>query len=591
MDYEFKNSRSWQQAGPADSPRHTHAQQQADEPAPYHRSGESDVYGRLPVGGGQDYIALGKGSAASVSSHPRHPASKTKENFAKLASLTPELRRRHEKRWARAVQSNRFRQHPPADLAFGAVGKFAWPDDYKPQDVFGSQMEALDPIRIQTECYVVFQDNCFQVLGDNVQNVSDALLRIRRSYFQLTAQSMNGVRRYFSHWRSDVVPSHICLEPYQGPRSEQSRNDDEYTSTIRGEGETGARSAALANSSLSVENAKILIANALRKIHYFRGQLTLGIRLGTFLLEQYKPPEADLYELKEYEEMANQPQFAARVTEELGNAAAGVDVLSAIQGADHLLSPHDAMLDRLQDVVPSYAATFTFPDEQGDLCLVKSWQKADSGTESETVVIRMVANPDHWYRCTPDDTSGSTHLLQVALTDVNTGTAWQFDLTAKRSVDPSKLPNKYTHFAASITSDAATEEPDQIFARRKSMLTKIRQEVRYRYNLSHSDYTLDLARFQDYTFSANAKEMDAAEPAWALRISRPEWAENLSRNKDLAVGTSADWSDNIDDAWFPADFDGQDGFAQLVDKLAAIEKVLQAEQAVDQKPNTMHGLM
>ncbi|KAM3419291.1 hypothetical protein BST61_g5228 [Cercospora zeina] len=584
MDYEFENSRSWQQAGPADSPGPSNAQRQADQAGPSHRLAESDTDARLPTDGGRDKKPLSKSRDASVSSYPRRPASKRKENFAKLASPTPELRRRDDKRWARAVQSSRFRQYPPADMAFGAVGSFAWPNNYSPQEVFGSnQLEALDPIRIQTECYIIFQDNCFQVLGDNFQNVSGALLRIRRSYFQLTAQSMNGVRRYFSHWRSNVVPSHICLESYKDPLSEPCKSDGENIRTIRGEGEVEAKGAALANSLLSVENAKMLLANALKKIHYFRGQLTLGIRLGTFLLEWYVPPQADLYELEEYEEMANLPQFAARVTEELGNAAAGIDVLRAIQGAEHLLSPHDAMLDRLQDVVPSYAATFTFLDEQGDLCLVKSWQKADSGTESETVVSRMVANPDHWYRCNPDDTSGLTHLLQVALTDVNTGTAWQFDLTAKRSLNPSKLPNEYSQFAASITPDAATEKPDEIYIRRKSMLAKLRQEVRYRYNLSHTDYMLDLARFQDYTFSGHPKKVDAVgEAAWALRVSRPEWAENLSRNKDLPVGTSADWSDNIDDAWFPADFDGQDGFVQLVDKLVAIEKVLQAEQAVDQ---------
>lgn len=332
MDYEAENSRSWQQAVPDDIQQLSQAQQ------PSHVQSQADAPRHTPRSGGNvsfDGKAFEKSSNASASSRPRRPIIKTalredrgptakERNFAKLASLTPELRRRHEKRWARAVQSSRFRQPPPIDQPFGSIGTFIWPsNDYKPQEVFGNHCEALDFIRVGCESYVIWvpEKNCFQVMGDNVQNVTDALLRLRSAYFQLTARSMNGVRRYFDHWRSSAVPSHIALEPFQGPlplKSTSAGDNEELIRAPRGEGALGARANALADSMLSVQSAKMLLANALKKIHYFRGQLTLGIRMGTLLLEQYMPPQAglDLYELEEYEAMIKQPQFAARVSEE-----------------------------------------------------------------------------------------------------------------------------------------------------------------------------------------------------------------------------------------------------------------------------------
>ncbi|PPJ59638.1 hypothetical protein CBER1_01164 [Cercospora berteroae] len=583
MDYEAENSRSWQQAVSDDTQKSSHAQSQTDAPKHPPRSGGSVSF---------DSKAFEKSSNASASSRPRRPATRTalredrgptakEKNFAKLASLTPELRRRHEKRWARAVQSSRFRQPPPIDQPFGSIGTFIWPsNDYKPQDVFGTHCEALDFIRVGCESYVIWvpEKNCFQVMGDNVQNVTDALIRLRSAYFQLTARSMNGVRRYFSHWRSNAVPSHIALEPYKGPlplNSTSIRDDEKLVHAPRGEGEFGATVNALADSLLSVQSAKMLLANALKKMHYFRGHLTLGIRLGTLLLEQYMPPQAglDLYELEEYEAMIKQPQFVARVSEELANPV-DADVLSAIQAADDLFCPQDAFLDRLEEVLPSYAAIFTFPAEDSDVRLVKSWQR--SVHESDLPgTTRMIANPDQFHR-------SATNLLDVSLTDLHTGTAWQFDLTAELSVVPSKLLEKYSHFAASISLEAPLNKSNEFVVKYNSAgvtMKSLRYEVRYRFNIKGTDYNLDLVRFRDRTFSKG--EMIVFEPAWKLNVFRPEWAENLSRNKDLAVGTSANWSHNIDE-WFPGD-GGEDGVALLVSKLTAIEEVLQAARAGDQE--------
>lgn len=115
--------------------------------------------------------------------------------FAKVQSWTPVLQERAEKRWKREVQRQRFRQHPPPDMAFGAIGTFHWPvKEYNPQEILGTNYEALDPIRMDCACYVVWKKNSFQVMGRNMETIKAATLRLRRTVFQIAAKQLPPLR-------------------------------------------------------------------------------------------------------------------------------------------------------------------------------------------------------------------------------------------------------------------------------------------------------------------------------------------------------------------------------------------------------------
>ena len=94
--------------------------------------------------------------------------SKTSTAFAKVVSLTPRQRVNAEKKWEREVMKQRFRQYPPPGTGFGAIGSFHWPMEYRPEEVLGMSFEALDPIRMECKCYIVFvnEKSIFQVFGD-----------------------------------------------------------------------------------------------------------------------------------------------------------------------------------------------------------------------------------------------------------------------------------------------------------------------------------------------------------------------------------------------------------------------------------------
>ena len=60
-----------------------------------------------------------------------------------------------------------------------------------------------------------------------------------------------------------------------------------------------------------------MLSKSIGKLHYYRGNLEMRVRLGTFLASRYKTPPPDgLYELKDFESMIADPTFIGLVTQE-----------------------------------------------------------------------------------------------------------------------------------------------------------------------------------------------------------------------------------------------------------------------------------
>lgn len=262
-----------------------------------------------------------------VAAHELMPRGQSAGSFAKVCSLTPALRARHEKRWEREVRKNRYRQVPSPDMAlrFGAVGSFHWPsNEYRPEEVLGLSFEALDPIRMDLSCYIVYlpELSIFRASGE-MNNVQKAIVRIRQTCFQLAARSVNPVRAYLTrHSKDGDIPTHVYLEDYHGPNivSPQGQVGEEgIQHSPRGEGfleDEQQIEVARKTSVMNIERVRVTFANALRKFHYFRGQLQLRVRIATLVLIQYILPEDELYELEAYDNMTKESAFVGRVTEE-----------------------------------------------------------------------------------------------------------------------------------------------------------------------------------------------------------------------------------------------------------------------------------
>jgi hypothetical protein len=243
--------------------------------------------------------------------------------ITEIQSLTPQAWIRHTKRWEKDVKRNRFRQMPPQDQSFQSIGTFHWPSkEWKAVEVLGPSLEAFDPIRMDCQCYIVHQPEAsiIKVMG-NTTHVQSALQRIRVACFQLAARSINPVRTYLVHWRTSKVPTHVYLEQHQSLRVIEPPSAGERPSAVapRGDGvldDAQAIKQAMTNSTMSVERVRATLANAIQKLHYYKGNMKLRVHLGTFLMSQYEMPKDEIYLLAEYEDMTEKPQFLGKVTEE-----------------------------------------------------------------------------------------------------------------------------------------------------------------------------------------------------------------------------------------------------------------------------------
>lgn len=239
------------------------------------------------------------------------------QKFMKTGSMIPKQRAMEEKRWALEVTRHRYRQFPPYGSVFGAIGTFHWPlSAYRPEEALGNSFEVLDPIRMDCESYIVFNkdSSAFQVMGDS-DNVKQAVLRIRQVCFQVAARQAVSTRKYLIHsGEGEDIPSHVVLVPYKRPtdvaktlslRERRSPQGVRVTAAISG-----------AQSKKSVRITKRCLLATIAKLRYYRGYLELRVRLGTFLVTQYRASASGQYETAEFQKMLQQSQFVGETTVE-----------------------------------------------------------------------------------------------------------------------------------------------------------------------------------------------------------------------------------------------------------------------------------
>ncbi|KAK0336127.1 hypothetical protein LTR02_014099 [Friedmanniomyces endolithicus] len=553
------------------------------------------------IWGEQDAVVATKGAIAHWIEESGYGSKKSARSahFSKVVSLTPKLRERAERAWEREVRKQRFRRHPPMDVPFGAIGSFHWPmKEYRPEEILGASHEAFDPIRMDCSCYIVFIAalSLFRVMGKQTE-VKASLQRIRQTCFQIAARQCNPVRLYLLHWPdAEQIPLFVYLKTYDAPATSspellKDATDTKSRKAPRGDG-YGHHDKTLQDAQKqtrsSVERLRNTILATLARLHYYRGHVQMRIRLGTFLANQYMETQDGVYDLDEYESMLQMSQFTGEVTQELGDKATEQALLQALQKTTDLVTPSEATVHDLTSVKPVYAVAFVFSDSAGDYRLTVEWHKAYDETTDKT---HFEIFSKKWTRL-ERDTSALTSLLDIALCDLSTSSAWQFDILASSQViDEIKLSPQLLAFSLNLAIDpdaAAKTRRNETFVRFNpyANLTSFQQRTSYQYTLFNSDYTLELSRFQDRTYHSRDKGFPTttvSEPRWSLTVYRKAWDAMLAGNERLPVGERADWLHDVA-TWFPQDIGpgstevderrpGQ-GWMQLLEKLGRIEGIV-----------------
>lgn len=281
--------------------------------------------------------------------------------------------------------------------------------------------------------------------------------------------------------------------------------------------------------------------------------------------------------------------------------------LSTLRTATGFLTPQDPMVSDLTNIKPVYTALFTFVDptnsEAGDIRLTMIWEELQDSVLEKTTYDHPISKK--WTRLERDAKS-PTEILNVSLSDLATGMAWQFDINAAQTIDESRLPRALSEFEESVHPDAKiahkTGDPANAdvsfvkYGRSNVHLRHIEQRITYRYGVTGSDYTLELIRFQHSSFPErkililSKVQPTLYEARWGLSLHRIQWDFMFTENERLPVGKRADWSHD-EDVWFPNDIYNagetkQKGFEQMMEKLNRIASLVTAGE----KDNLLSGM-
>lgn len=255
--------------------------------------------------------------------------------FGKLHSYTYDGKKEHDKLQAMNDQKLALRRPPLPDTIFEAIAKFFWPvEEYAPWEALGGkQFPVLDDIRLDHNCTIVYDraTNVFNVMGGTA-DVLEAVTRVRGTLFQLKAREIPKSKTYLLHWQSlSNSPARIDLLPYAGSTSTWTKPKSTITKAEQAS-KLGRRPAcARLDSSCMTEvvpqvkaSEQRLVAMAkamkdqalktLNKLRYYRGNLSLKIRLGTLRIDTWDAKSDG--SLRSFEAMVKMTQFEALVTEQ-----------------------------------------------------------------------------------------------------------------------------------------------------------------------------------------------------------------------------------------------------------------------------------
>lgn len=257
-------------------------------------------------------------------------------------------------------------------------------------------------------------------------------------------------------------------------------------------------------------------------------------------------------------------------------------MFSRLQKAETLLLPKDVMQTKLSEMKASYTAEFVFQDDAGNLQLTMAWERNDDLVGGG---FELLPQNRRWIRL-DRDTGKATEMVDMILTDLHTGSAWDFDIKTSHTVTPDRVPGDLKQFHNGVKIFIKDSDELPVIKHESShqrSLISIKVSAVYRYSIKATDYTLELSNYQLKEFGQRSTlyaepEVKLWEPRWGLSVYRTDWDNRFSENERLKVSEKTKWKDEFEE-WFPAEasFDsteGDDGFKQLLERLGEIEKIV-----------------
>ena len=217
-----------------------------------------------------------------------------KDNFARETSILGDPYHRLMKKMQKEAKILEFQQAPAENRIFPHQGTFLWPvDEVRPEDILGPSLEALDPLRFQYYCHILFDYklSSFRIFSDREDAIKKTMDRLVGTMKEYVAKSV----------RLDSI---ILIEPtaLSAIRKDvkvlpASLNDPKvvgsmipvFTGNLL---DPEARREWLSKSDeLKMKNAghlDRLLRNCIDILPHYRGLVRMRVHFGTFALKVYR---------------------------------------------------------------------------------------------------------------------------------------------------------------------------------------------------------------------------------------------------------------------------------------------------------------
>ena len=223
--------------------------------------------------------------------------SMAKDKFAKELSSIGEPYHRLMNKMQKEAKTFEFQQVPAQGRAFPYAGTFLWEtDEVRPEDILGPSLEALDPIRLQYQCHIVFDHklSSFRIFSDKEDAIKRTMNRLVGTMREYVAKNVRPDRLILieppslSAIRKDIKVVPVSFNNYAGEKSMQP----EFTgSTLDSEGRKEWRQKSNELTMTNNRRMELSLWKCITNLPHYRGLVQIRIQFGTFALKVYRQKE------------------------------------------------------------------------------------------------------------------------------------------------------------------------------------------------------------------------------------------------------------------------------------------------------------
>lgn len=244
--------------------------------------------------------------------------------FAKTGDLQQDKAKSLDKLMKREAIKQRYQKVPDSTLRFDFTGYFLWPvDEIRPEDLLGPSYEAFDPIRIDYDSHIVFDNqlSLFRILTNTDNAVQEVMRRIEGTMKEFVARNHREVIVHMVE-RPDAKRMRTKVMVMEGPslgRGQQKAKIPMLTGKLLASAQLIEwKKEVKTTEEVQFAQWRHLIGKMIKRLHLYRGRLQMRVLLGKFTLTTFRRSleGADGVFFGEFLKVMDQPGTRGRMIKE-----------------------------------------------------------------------------------------------------------------------------------------------------------------------------------------------------------------------------------------------------------------------------------